>query len=57
VILKLVKSISEKNGAVDSLIKQLTEAALVAEIDLHLTQYLNKNRKNGDVTKTMKNEH
>ena len=37
--------------------KQLTEAALPAEIDSHLTQDLNKNRKNGYATKTMKSEH
>ena len=42
------------HGALSSLIKQLTEAALAAEIDSHLTQDLSKNRKNGYATKTMK---
>jgi len=46
-----------KDGALGSLIKQLTEAALVTEIDSPLTQDLNRNRKNGYATKTMKSEH
>ena len=33
------------------------KAALSAEIDSHLTQDLNRNRKNGYATKTMKSEH
>ena len=55
--MKSGKSIGGKDGALGSLIKQLTEAALSAEIDSHLTQDLNKNRKNGYATKTMKSEH
>ena len=55
--IKSGKSIGGKDGALSSLIKQLTEAALAAEIDSHLTQDLNKNRKNGYATKTMKSEH
>ena len=55
--IKAGKSIGGKDGALGSLIKQLTEAALAAEIDSHLTQDLNRNRKNGYATKTMKSEH
>ena len=55
--MKAGKSIGGKDGALGSLIKQLTEAALSAEIDSHLTQDLSKNRKNGYATKTMKSEH
>lgn len=55
--IKAGKSIGGKDGALSSLIKQLTEAALAVEIDSHLTQDLNKNRKNGYATKTMKSEH
>ena len=49
--IKVGKSIGGKDGALGSLIKQLTEAALAAEIDSHLTQDLSKNRKNGYATK------
>ena len=55
--IKSGKSIGGSNGALGSLIKQLTEAALAAEIDSHLTQDLNKNRKNGYNSKTMKSDH
>jgi len=55
--MKAGKSIGGKDGALGALIKQLTEAALSAEIDSHLTQDLNRNRKNGYATKTMKSEH
>jgi len=55
--IKSGKSIGGKDGALSLLIKQLTEAALAAEINSHLTQDLNKNRKNGYTTKTMKSEH
>ena len=55
--IKAGKSIGGKDGALSSLIKQLTEAALAAEIDSHLTQDLTNNRKNGYATKTMKSEH
>jgi transposase-like protein len=55
--MKAGKSISGKDGALDSLIKQLTEAALSAEVDSHLTQDLNRNRKNAYATQTMKSEY
>ena len=55
--IKAGKSIGGKDGALSFLIKQLTEAALAAEIDSHLSQDLSKNRKNGYATKTMKSEH
>jgi putative transposase len=55
--IKAAKSIGGKDGALSFLIKQLTEAALAVEIDSHLTQDLDKNRKNGYATKTMKSEH
>lgn len=55
--IKSGKSIGGANGALGSLIKQLTEAALAAEIDSHLSQDLNRNRKNGYNSKTMKSDH
>ena len=55
--IKAGKSIGGADGALGSLIKQLTEAALAAEIDSHLSQDLNKNRKNGYSSKTMKSDH
>ncbi len=55
--IKAGKSIGGKDGALSPLIKQLTEAALAAEIDSHLAQDLQRNRKNGYATKTMKSEH
>ena len=55
--LKAGKSIGGANGALGSLIKQLTEAALAAEIDSHLAQDLSNNRKNGYSSKTMKSDH
>lgn len=54
--IKAGKSIGGKDGALSFLIKQLIEAALAAEIDSHLTQDLDKNRKNGYSTKTMKSD-
>ena len=54
--IKAGKSIGGANGALGSLIKQLTEAALAAEIDSHLAQDLN-NRRNGYSSKTMKSDH
>jgi len=45
--------IDGKDGVLAPLIKQLTEAALEAEIESHLSTEL-KNRKNGKSTKTMK---
>lgn len=55
--IKSGKGIGGADGALSSLIKQLTEAALAAEIDSHLSEDLNKNRKNGYATKTMKSDH
>ena len=55
--IKAGKGIGGADGALSSLIKQLTEAALAAEIDSHLAQDLSKNRKNGYATKTMKSDH
>jgi transposase-like protein len=46
--------IDGKDGVLAPLIKQLTEAALVAELESHLTTEINKNRKNGKSTKIMK---
>lgn len=54
--IKAGKSIGGANGALGSLIKQLTEAALAAEIDSHLAQDLSSNRKNGYSSKTMKSD-
>ena len=39
------KALTGKDGALAPLIKQLTEAAHQAEIESHLTQDLNRNRK------------
>lgn len=50
------KALGGKDGALTPLIKQLTEAALQAEIESHLRQDLVKNRKNGTSSKTMKSE-
>lgn len=50
------KALGGKDGVLAPLIKQLTEAALQAEIESHLTQDLAKNRKNGISSKTMKSE-
>ncbi|MBP8619705.1 MAG: hypothetical protein KBI16_02440 [Clostridia bacterium] len=51
--IKSGKSIGGANGALSSLIKQLTEAAL-AEIDSYLAQDLSNNRRNVYSSKTMK---
>jgi putative transposase len=50
------KALTGKDGALAPLIKQLTEAALQAEIESHLTQDLSRNRKNGTTSKTMKSD-
>jgi len=52
--LKAGKSITGKDSVLGSLVKQLTEAALEAEIDTHLAQEVAPNRKNGKSRKTMK---
>jgi putative transposase len=52
--LKAGKGIGGKDGALTPLIKQLTEMALQAELETHLSQDLERNRKNGYTAKTMK---
>jgi transposase-like protein len=52
--LKAGKPITGKDSVLSALIKQLTEAALEAEIDTHLAQEISANRKNGKSRKTMK---
>ncbi len=51
------QSVTAKGGVLNDLLKQLTEMTLQAEIDSHLAQDLEKNRKNGYSKKTMKTEH
>jgi len=48
------KDLNGKDGILTPLIKQLTEAALKAELDHHLSQADEPNRKNGSTTKTIK---
>jgi len=55
--LKAGKGIGGKDGALTPLIKQITEMALQAEIESHLAQDLQRNRKNGMTSKTIKSEH
>jgi transposase-like protein len=55
--LKAGKGISGKDGALTPLIKQLTEMALQAELETHLSQDLERNRKNGVSSKTMKSSN
>lgn len=50
------KALGGKDGAFAPLIKQITEMALQAELEFHLSQDLQRNRKNGKTTKTMKGE-
>jgi len=52
--IKAGAKIDGKNGVLAPLIKQLTEAALEAEIETHLSQELARNRRNGKSKKTMK---
>ena len=52
--LKAGKPITGKDSVLGPLVKQLTEAALEAEIDTHLAQEVVPNRKNGKSRKTMK---
>ena len=52
--LKAGKPITGKDSVISPLIKQLTEAALEAEIDTHLAREVSANRKNGKSRKTMK---
>jgi putative transposase len=48
------QAITGKDGVLTPLIKQLTEAALEAELDSHLAQEVIANRKNGKTGKTVK---
>jgi len=48
------KDLTGKDGILTPLIKQLTEAAMQAELDNHLTEEAAPNRKNGTTSKTMK---
>jgi transposase-like protein len=52
--IKAGAKIDGKDGVLAPLIKQLTEAALQAELESHLITEINKNRKNGKTIKTMK---
>ena len=52
--IKAGAKIDDKDGVLAPLIKQLAEAALQAELKSHLITEINKNRKNGKSTKTMK---
>jgi len=52
--IKAGAKIDGKDGVLAPLNKQLTEAALQAELEFHLTTELNKNRKNSKSSKTMK---
>lgn len=47
------QALTGKDGVL-TLIKQLTEAALAAELDSHLAQDVEANRKNGSSKKTIK---
>ena len=48
------QAISGKDGVLAPLIKQLTEAALNAELDSHLAEEIASNRRNGKSSKTLK---
>ena len=52
--LKEGKDLTGKDGILTPLIKQLTEAAMQADLDNHLTEENGPNRKNGTTSKTMK---
>ena len=51
------KGLSGKDGALTDLVRQITEMTLQAELESHLAQDLQKNRKNGYMSKTMRTEH
>ena len=55
--IKSGKGLSGKNGALTDLVRQITEMTLQAELESHLAQDLQKNRKNGYMSKTMRTEH
>nr|WP_320050292.1 IS256 family transposase [uncultured Desulfuromonas sp.] len=48
------KDLTGKDGVLTPLIKQLTKAAMQAELDAHLDQEVTPNRKNGSSSKTVK---
>lgn len=48
------QSITGKDGVLGPLVKQLTEAALEAELDFHLSEDVAENRRNGKSKKTIK---
>lgn len=48
------KALTGQDGILRPLIKQLTEAALEGELESHLAQEVERNRKNGKSSKTMK---
>jgi putative transposase len=55
--LKLLQNgqpLTGKDGILTTLIKQLTEAALSAELDSHLANDITPNRRNGKSSKTIK---
>lgn len=52
--IKAGAKIDGKDGVLAPLIKQLTKAALQTVLESHLIIEINKNRKNGKSTKTMK---
>ncbi len=52
--LRAGKDLTGKDGIFTPLIKQLTEAAMQAELDSHLDQKQTPNRKNGSTSKTIK---
>jgi transposase-like protein len=51
------QSITGKDGVLGPLVKQLTEAALEAELDSHLAEDVAENRKNGKSRKTVKSSN
>jgi len=55
--LKAGRDLNGKDGILTPLIKQLTEAALAAELDQHIKSGEKQNRKNGTTPKTVKNQH
>jgi transposase-like protein len=52
--LQSAQALTGKGGLLTRLIKQLTEAAPTAELDLHLAQNVEANRNNGSGKKTIK---
>jgi len=52
--LRAGKELTGKDGVLMPLIKQLTEAAITAELDHHLASREEPNRKNGTGSKTVK---